>query len=200
MKIYAEVPYYRTRQILQDASVLLWIYVWVRVGTFMHSLVEKLAGPGRTIEEAGGGFASNLDSVSGDVADLPLVGESLQAPFSAAADAGRVLERAGQTHQDVIHSLAFWLGLFLALIPILYMLIRYLPGRLRWIREASAASKLRIDADDLRLFALRAVATRPLYELRRACADPAACLASENYEPLAALELSALGLDASRSS
>lgn len=199
MKIYAEVPYFRTRQLLLDGAVLLWIYVWARVGLFMHSLVEKLAGPGRTIEQAGGGFASNLDSISGDVGDVPLVGDTLQAPFSAAADAGRVLERAGQTHQDVIHSLAFWLGLFLALIPILYMLIRYLPGRVRWIREASAASKLRIDADDLRLFAIRAIATRPLYELRRACPDPAGCLAAENYQPLAALELSALGLEAPRS-
>jgi hypothetical protein len=196
MKLYAEVPYFRTRQLLLDGAVLLWVYVWVRVGLFMRDLVEKLAGPGRTIEEAGSGLASNLDSISGQVGDVPLVGEALQSPFGAAADASRVLERAGQTHQDVIHSLAFWLGLFLALIPILYMLIKYLPGRLRWIREASAASKLRIDADDLYLFALRAVATRPLYELRRACPDPAECLASKDYEPLAALELSALGLNA----
>ena len=194
MKIYAEVPYFRTRQILLDVAVLLWIYVWVRVGLFMRDLVERLAGPGRTVEDAGGDLASNLDSISGTIADLPLVGESLQTPFGAAADAGRVLQRAGQTHQDVIHSLAFWLGLLLALIPILYVLLKYIPGRLRWIREASAAAKLRIDADDLRLFAIRAVATRPLYELRRACPDPAGCLATENYEPLAALELSALGL------
>lgn len=69
---------------------------------------------------------------------------------------------------------------------------------MRWILEASAASKLRIDADDLRLFAIRAIATRPLYELRRACPDPAGCLADENYEPLAALELSALGLQPGR--
>jgi len=196
MKLYAEVPYFRTRQLLLDGAVLLWVYVWARVGLFMRELVEKLAGPGRTIEEAGSGLASNLDSISGQVGEVPLVGEALQSPFGAAADASRVLERAGQTHQDVIHSLAFWLGLFLALIPILYMLIKYLPGRLRWIREASAASKLRIDADDLYLFALRAVATRPLYELRRACPDPAGCLAAKDYEPLAALELSALGLKA----
>jgi hypothetical protein len=195
MKLYAEVPYHRTRQIVLDVTVLLWCIVWVRIGMWINTLFNRLQGPGRAIEDAGSGLAGNFNSISERVGGVPLVGDTLQAPFEAAAGASSVLQQAGQSHQEVIHTLALWLGILFAVIPIGYVLLRYLPSRLRWIREASAASKLRIDAEDLRLFAIRAVATRPLYELRRACSDPAGCLARGEYEPLAALELGALGLE-----
>lgn len=195
MKLYAEVPYYRTRQIVQDVLALLWCILWIRVGMAINTLVNRLQGPGRAIEDAGSGLAGNFNSLSERVGGVPLVGDTLRDPFEAAAGAASVLQQAGQTHQDVIHTLALWLGVLFAIIPIGYVLLRYLPSRLRWIREASAASRLRIDAEDLQLFAIRAVATRPLYELRRACSDPAGCLARGDFEPLAALELGALGLE-----
>ena len=84
---------------------------------------EQAASPGRTIEEAGSSFASNLDSISERIAEIPLVGETLQGPFASAAGAGRTLQSAGQTHQEVIHTLAIWLGVLFAIIPILYVLI-----------------------------------------------------------------------------
>jgi hypothetical protein len=195
MKLYAEVPYHRTRQIVLDAAVAVWTLAWIRLGMWIDTLVNRLQGPGRAIEDAGSGLSGNLTSISEEVDGIPLVGGALKAPFEAAARAGMTLEQAGQTHQDVIHALAIWLGVLFAIIPIGYVLMRFLPSRLRWIREASAASNLRIDADDLQLFAIRAVATRPLYELRRASDDPAGALARGDYEPLAALELGALGLE-----
>lgn len=198
MRLYAEVPYFKTRQILLDVAVLLWIVVWVRIGFRTRELVARLAEPGRDLEAAGGGFARNLDSISERVPDVPFVGDALRSPFEAAAGAGRTLESAGQTHQDVVLTLATWLGLLLALIPILYITIKVLPARVLWIRDASAASRLRLDAEDLQLFALRAVANRPLHELQRACADPARALAVGDYKPLAELELGALGLTAAQ--
>lgn len=198
MKLYAEVPYHRTRQILIDAAVVIWCIAWIRVGMWIDTLVNRLQGPGRAIEDAGSSLADNFRSVSERVSGVPIVGDTLRDPFEAAARASSVLQEAGQTHQDVIHALAIWLGVLFSVIPIGYVLMRYLPSRLRWIRDASAASRLRIDAEDLQLFAIRAVATRPLYELQRACPDPAGCLARGDYEPLAALELGALGLETSQ--
>lgn len=156
--------------------------------------MDKLQGPGRSIEDAGTGLNENLTSVAERIEGVPLVGGDLRSPFDAAAGAAGALASAGQTHQDVIHALALSLGTLLAVIPIGYVLLKYLPPRLRWIREASAASSLRIDATDLELFALRAVATRPLYDLHRACSDPARALAERDFLPLARLELGALGL------
>ena len=196
-KLYAEVSRFRNRQLLQDAALLVWSYLWIRVGMHVHDLVMRLAGPGETVERAGVGLSGTLADISSKVGGLPLVGGSLQAPFAAAGEAGAALQRAGLAQQEVVQDLAQWLGVLLAVIPISYVAYRYLPDRWRWIREAGAASTLRIDAEDLHLFALRAVARQPLYELQRVAPDPAAALAKGEYEALAALELGSLGLNAS---
>jgi hypothetical protein len=196
MKLYAEERLYRTRQILQDVAVLLWVVIWVRIGMIFHDLFAKLTAPGRLVETAGERLASTMTDIAGEIGDLPLVGDAMEEPFQAASTAGGELAGAGQTQQEVVLTIALWLGILLALIPILFVLYKYLPERFRWIRDASAASRLRIDAEDLHLFALRAVATKPLYELRRAHPDPAGALARGEYAPLAALELGQLGLRA----
>ena len=194
MKLYAEVPRYRARQAIADLATLTWIVVWIWIGTFVHDVVNRLTGPGETVEDAGGRFADSVESFGGDVGDLPVVGDALQAPFETIAGAGRTLQDAGAAQQEAVQTLALWLGVLLAVIPIGYVLLKYLPDRLRWIREAGAAAKLRIDAEDYEIFAIRALANQPLYELRRAASDPAAAYAAGDYERLARLELGQLGL------
>ncbi len=194
MKIYAEVPALRLRQILSDLAVLSWVAIWAGIGRWVDDLVGRLAAPGRTIEGAGSQLARPLVTASREVEDIPLVGRALRLPLEAAAGAGRSLEGAGAAQQEVVHTLATWLGVLLAAIPISLALVRYVPGRVRWIREATAAQRIRLHAPDLQFFALRAIASRPLYELRRATPDPAAAFASGDYEALATMELEALGL------
>lgn len=196
MKLYAEVPRYRLRQAIADLATLTWIVVWIWIGTFVHDLVNRLTAPGETVENAGRGFADSVQSFGGDVGDLPVVGDALETPFEKIADAGRTLQEAGAAQQEAVQTLALWLGILLAIIPIGSVLLKYVPDRLRWIREAGAASKLRIDAEDYKIFAIRALANQPLYELRRAAPDPAAAYAAGDYERLAELELGQLGLKA----
>lgn len=198
MKLYAETSFHRTRQIAVDAAVAVWLVTWIRIGAWVHDLVARLAEPGKTVQGAGARIADAMGSAGGRFGDLPGVGDTLRAPFDTAARAGTALSRAGAAQQDAVHTLALWLGVLLAIIPIGYVLLRYVPWRGRWIREASAAAQLRIDAEDLHLFALRAIATRPLYELQRVSTDPAAALAAGDYEALASLELGALGLVTTR--
>ena len=194
MKPYAERPSLRLRQQLSDTATLVWVTVWLFVGRALYRTIEQLRVATGEAEAAGAGFAERLDAVARTAADVPLVGGELRRPFTGAADAGRILESAGATAGDTVHALALWLGLLVALVPIAWVLARYLPGRLRWMREAGAAAQLRIDADDLQLFALRAVANAPFHQLRRAVADPAAALARGDYEALAGIELERLGL------
>ena len=194
MKLYGETRFFRLRQMAVDAALVIWTIVWVRIGVFMKRLFDKLAGPGETIEGAGTSFSDTMTDISERIADIPAFGESLRTPFESAAEAGIRLQEAGQGQQDLIHRIAWWLGVLLALIPIALVFIRYLPARLSWIREASAAHRLRIDASDLQLFALRAITNRPLHELRRACKDPAEAFARGDYAPLARFELASLGL------
>jgi hypothetical protein len=194
MKIYAETKSQRSLQLAVDAAVVFWIALWIRLGTWIHELVNRLAEAGVSVEGAGNGITSAMESAGSRAGDLPGIGDALRSPFDAAAGAGRALARAGAGQQEAVHTLALWLGILIAVIPIGYVLLRYVPWRARWMREASAAARLRIDAEDLHLFALRAIATRPLYELQRVAPDPAAALAAGDYERLASLELGALGL------
>jgi len=194
MKLYAEAPRLRTRQLLTDAAVALWVLLWVRFGFLVDALVNRLAEPSRSLESAGVAFGRRLDAAGAEVADVPAIGDALEQPFSEAATAGRELARVAQAQQRDISTLALVISLIVAGFAIVYVLGRYLPSRVRWMRAATAASRLRLDSDDLYIFALRAIATRPWHELRRVTPDPAGAFSAGDYEALAALELSALGL------
>lgn len=198
MKIYADSPRLKTRQIMFDALFVGWVLLWIRLGMLLSSLVSKLSTPLRAVSGPATDFARGLSEVSEAVTQLPVVGDELSRSFGSAADAGRSLAQAGARQQEGVNELAILLGVMLAGLAIAYALARYLPGRMAWIREASAASRIKIDRDDLYLFALRALVNRPLHELRRVAPDPAAAFAAGDYAALAALELDALGLRADR--
>jgi hypothetical protein len=196
VRLYAETAGLRGRQLLGDLAVLAWTAAWVAAGIALYRLVEKLAVPGQRVEQAGSAFAGNVAEIQRTIGRVPVVGDQLQDPFGRLAGTGQTLADAGVTQQEVVHQLALWLGLVVAAVPVVALLLAWLPGRVSWAREAGAASRLRLDGADLELFAIRAVANRPLRQLRRVSADPAGALRSGEYEALADLELRALGLRA----
>lgn len=194
MRLYADHRPTAMRQGAGDAFLLVWIVTWVRIGQHLTSLVDRLGGPGRTLAAAGTRLEDGLGDVAGGIGRLPVVGGGLEGALSGTAGAGAALRDAGTQQAEVAHQLALFLGLAVAGLAITVALARYLPGRLHWIREAGAADSLLVGSGDLQLFALRAVANRPLHDLRRVSADPGADLAAGRFDRLAALELAALGL------
>jgi hypothetical protein len=194
VKLYAETSGLRARQLLADLAVVAWTAAWVWAGVTLYRLVEKLAGPGARLEQAGGGFAGDVAEIQQKVGRLPVVGGELQGPFGRLAGVGQTLADAGATQQQVVHQLALWLGVLVAAVPIVTLLLVWLPRRVAWAREAGAASRLRLAGEDLELFALRAVANRPLRQLHRVTPDPAGALRAGEFEALADLELRTLGL------
>jgi hypothetical protein len=196
VKLYAETAGLRARQLLGDLAALAWTAAWVAVGLALYRLVERLAVPGARVEQAGTSFAGDVAEIQERIGRAPVVGDQLQAPFGRLAGTGRTLAEAGATQQEVVHQLALWLGVVVAAVPVVTLLLVWLPRRVAWAREAGAASRLRMDGADLELFAIRAVANRPLRELRRVSADPAGALRAGEHEALADLELRSLGLRA----
>lgn len=194
MKIYAERPGLRARQLLFDAMSFVWVAVWIRIGMKVHDLIDALATPGQRMEEAGTDFAASVSRLGGRADDLPFIGNRLGQAFGTVAQGGRSLERAGMAQQDAVQTLALWLGVIAAVLPILWLVARYVPGRVRWVREATAAARLRASGADLRLFALRALTTVPLHELRRVSDDPAGDYEAGRFRELAAVELASVGL------
>ncbi|MGY1746971.1 hypothetical protein [Blastococcus sp. SYSU D00695] len=198
MRLYAQRPDTRLTQVLADVGMLVWVVAWVLVARAVHGAVLLLARPGEAVESLGASVADSMGSAAEVAEDVPVVGDELSAPFDALGSAGDSVGGAGQSATDAVGTLAFWLAVVLVVLPVGWLLLRWLPWRLGWAREAAAASRL-LDSrtPDLALLAARAVATAPLPRLAALpsgtgaawrAGDPAATRA------LAALEVERLGL------
>ncbi len=197
MKLYADAPARRGRQLLTDVLVVAWLWFWIWLAIKLYNLVEKLAVPGQKLAGAGDGMAGGLSDAGGKLDRLPAVGSGLASPFNKAADAARSLAAAGREQQQVVHDLAWALALLLLLVPVSLILFGWLPLRLRWIARASRASELRGGTAGRDLLALRALANQPLRRLARVDPDPVAAWRRSDestVDALAALELRRLGL------
>jgi hypothetical protein len=197
MHPYAQLPAVRLRQVAADVGLLAWALVWVLVARAVHAAVLVLAQPGRAVEDLGRSVAGNMNSAADAAGRLPVVGDELAKPFGSLADASGSVSGAGQSAQDAVDTLATVLAVVLVVLPVGWLLLRWLPWRLRNARDADAARRLLAGTADLDVLAARALATAPLPRLAALPAgtgaawhagDPAAMRA------LAGLELARLGL------
>jgi hypothetical protein len=197
VKIYADRFPRFLLQAVTDLLVVAWVYAWVRAALWLHDQVEKLAVPGQKLEGAGSALADNLADASSKVGRVPLVGDELTTPFEKAAGAARSVAEAGQSQQEVVGNLALALAVITAVVPILFVVLLWLPLRARWIRRASAAARVRRAPAGRDLLALRALATQPLSKLAKLGPDVAESWRRSDestVDALAALELKSLGL------
>ena len=197
MHPYAQHPAVRLRQILADGGMLAWVVAWALVARTVHTAVLVLAEPGRAVENLGRSVAGDMDSAAHAAERVPLVGDELAKPFGSLSDAGGTVSGAGQSAQDAVGTLATVLAVVLVVLPVAWLLMRWLPWRLRYAREAGAARRLVAGTPDLEILAARALATAPLSRL--ADLPPGTGSAWHAGDPvalraLAALELSRLGL------
>src|ERR671933_189834 len=105
MRLYAQRPDLRLRQLGADVGLLVWLVGWVLVAR----------------------------------------------PFRALGAAGSSVGGAGQAAQDAVHRLALVLAVVLVVLPVGWLLLRWLPWRWRWAREAGAAARVLRGTPDLEL-------------------------------------------------
>ncbi len=165
MQFYAQHPVVRSRQVAADLGVLAWAVLWFLVARTVHGAVLALAEPGRAVQDLGASVAGNMGSAAEAAEGVPVVGDELAAPLAALAGAGDSVAGAGVAAQDAVGTLAFVLALVLFLLPVGWLVARWLPWRVGYARDASAASRLGRRAADLELLAARALATAPLPRL-----------------------------------
>lgn len=197
MKFYADQLPTAIRQLLTDILVVIWVYAWIRAGLWVHDMVLKLGVPGTRLEGAGTSLADNLADAGGKVGRVPLVGDQLTKPFNGAADAARSVADAGRQTHEVVGDLALIVALISVAVPLALVLFLWLPMRLRWMRRAGVASRVRDEPAGRDLLALRALATRPLNQLSKLGPDIAQSWRNGDasaVDALAALELKDLGL------
>ncbi|MEO7752655.1 MAG: hypothetical protein ABIS35_04520 [Terracoccus sp.] len=197
MKLYADTSARRSRQVIADVLVLLWVGVWAWVGRGVHDLIAELQTPADSISRAGTSVHDALTGAGGQAAQLPFVGGSLRDWLVQAAGSGTTLQTAGTTMSSTIGSLALVAGWITALVPILLVAGVWLFVRVRFVRRATSAQRFIDSNEDLDLFALRAMANQPMTALARISADPAGAWRRRDPEvirALASLELRNHGL------
>jgi hypothetical protein len=197
MRLYARRPALRMRQLGADAGLLIWTVAWALLAHAVHGAVLVLAEPGRAVQRLGGSVAGSMASAARAAGRVPAVGDELAGPLRSLGRAGTSVGGTGQDVQSAVSTVAAALAVTLVVLPVGWLLVRWLPWRLRWTREATAAGRLLAGTPDLELLAARAVATAPLARLAGLpegtgaawrAGDPAAVRA------LAALEAERLGL------
>lgn len=194
MKLYADRPLRLVNQLLGDVLVVVAVYASIQLGRGATDKVAALAGPGRDAESAARDVDGRMRDAAGGVADAPLVGGTLAKPFEALASASRDLAATAQDYQDTVADLARLTGFLVAGVPILLLLVLWLPRRLAWVTEASAAHRLlKAGPAGADLLAVRALARQPLRRLGRL--DPDVVRGWKADDPAATAELAALELD-----
>ena len=199
MKLYADGPVRRARQVAGDLLLLLWVASSLALAGAVREATLGLAAPGRDIESAADGLATRLREAGSAVDGVPLVGDQARSPFDGAGRAADQIAAAGAAQADAVGQLAFWLWLTVAAVPIVLALAVYLPRRWRFVRRATAGQRYVDSSAYLELFALRAMATQPMHRLSRVSADPVAAWRAGDPDvvrALAELELTDVGLRA----
>lgn len=195
MRLYAAAPARCARQVLGDLLLLAWVAGWAWAGRETHEATLVLGRPGRTTASAADEMAGRFHDVEGRIGGIPGVGDDLAAPFRGAAEAAESLAAAGRAQAETVADVALLVGIAVFLVPVLLVVVLYVPLRVRFIRRATAAR--RFAGADPELLALRALANRPLRALTRISPDPVAAWRAGDtqvIDALATLELRSLGL------
>ncbi|SON60626.1 hypothetical protein MSIMFI_02122 [Mycobacterium simulans] len=194
---YSTRPVRLAAQLLSDIAVAVWTMIWVFVGLAVHSAISMIAEAGRQVEIGAHGVAGNLGSAGHDAQRVPLVGDALSKPLTAAADAALDIAGAGHSLDTTASWLAVVLAVAVAATPILAVAGPWLFLRLRFFRRKWVVTALAATPAGQQLLALRALANRSPAKLAAVSADPVGAWRREDpatIRGLAALELRAAGI------
>ncbi len=194
---YATTPGRLVTQLASDLVVAVWSTVWVLVGLAVHTAIDAIADVGHQVQNGASGIANNLDSASEGADRIPVIGDSLSNPLSAASGAALDIAGAGQNLESTASWLAWVLALAVAAPPILAIGMPWLFLRLRFFRRKWTAITLASTAAGEQLLALRALANRPLVKLAAVNDDPVGAWRRQDavaIRGLAALELRSAGV------
>jgi hypothetical protein len=197
MGIYSTRPGRLAGQIFGDLFVLGWSVVWALIGILINRVIAVLAIPARETARTASKLMDNMRDAAEQAARVPGVGEDLRRPFDAASVSLSNLINSANEQVASIERLALIGGWVVFAIPVAMVVALWLPRRIRFYRQAKASQVFLDSTADLDLFALRAMASQPLYVLAAVSDDPVKAWRDGDrrvIDELAAIELRRNGL------
>jgi hypothetical protein len=204
LKLYPDRTLPQMRRIVQDVLAMLWIAFWAFAGWITYQTVLGLEVIADGIRDTGRTFNDWLASFRNTVPrGVPYLTDwLLNAANSLQKHTGDPLISLSNTVRQDILELAIALGIFVALPPILYVVLGYGIWRYREAREmGSALAFIRVAQRTGRvpeakaLLAYRALATLSFTQLMKASKDPVGDIANRDYDRLAQAMMRRAGLD-----
>lgn len=172
MSWYAASSWRTVRQVTSDVFVVVWAVGWWLVSRAVHRAIAALAEPARTAGGAAQKMADDFRAAGDSVGSVPGAGPGLRAPFDRAAESMLTVVGSAADQVTAVERVADITGLVTVAIPVLIVVVIWLPVRLRFAANARASAAFIDTAADLELFALRAIATQPMPVLARISDDP----------------------------
>lgn len=204
LKFYPDRRLPALRRFVQDLLAVGWMLAWSLAGWVVYQTVLGLEIIADGIRDTGRTFNDWLESFKAAVPKgVPLVSSFLSSQAtSLEKHTGDPLIALSRTVRQDIFELAIALGLFVALPPVLWVLLTYGPWRWRDAREMGAALAFvraaqaggRVEQAKA-VLAYRALATLNFTQLMRASRDPVGDLSNRDYDRLAAAMMDRAGLD-----
>lgn len=194
---YATTPGRLALQLFSDFAIFLWTALWLVVGTAVYDAISAIADAGRQVETGADGVAGNLASAGQGAQHIPVVGDAVSKPLTAASHAALDIAGAGHSLETTAGWLAVLAAVAVVAVPLLIVVIPWLLLRLRFFRRKWTVSALAATPAGEQLLALRALTNRAPGKLAAISADPVGGWRHEDpatIRALAALELRSAGI------
>lgn len=198
MKLYADRPARRNRQLTADLLWLLAVLASALAGWAVHGAIADAVAPARRFSTGSADLAERLRTAGDTVSRTPLIGDDLTGVLDRSADSASSLAGATDAQIDSVLHVATVIGVLTALVPVLFVTAIRLAQRIRWSRAAGEARRLAGTPAGERVLALRALTSTAPDRLFAVHADPAAAWQGQDptaVRGLADLELARLGVD-----
>jgi hypothetical protein len=212
VKLYADDRAAMLRRLALDLVVLAWTGLGIWLGFFVHDQLLKLRAIGTAIADTGrtlNGWISDFSSaIPGQGA--PIIGNALsdyvdRLTSSLRASSGDLLVSRGNQLNELIGSLALYVGIIAGAVVVLAVLVPYTLRRVAGAREMGAGRAFVESAraggrvrEAQALLAFRALATLPFTRIMRVSSDPVGDLADGEHAALAGAMLARMGLEPGR--
>lgn len=187
MSFYARRPWRLLGQVTADLFMIGWIVLWWFAGRATERTVNAIATPARSTGEAARSLSDQVRSAADQAGRVPGLGGDLRRPFDEAAGSLQGVIAAADQQVISIERTGWLLGWLVFLIPVLVLLIIWLPARIRFFLRARAAQRFLDAQADLDLFALRAMVAQPMHVIAKISDDPVAAWRRGDREVINAL-------------
>lgn len=202
MVLYAKPSGLLIKQIASDLFTVALALGAYLLSQLVYKGVLVFCDPLKAMSSALTGLQDKVSDTAAQAGKIPAVGSNLRSPLDDIAGQISSLTVQLADQSVMIQRAAVVIGLAVFIIPVVFWLVRWLPVRVRFVQEATAAKELLKAGVGLDLFALRALSHLPLQDIARMGSDPVA--AWRKGDPvvigrLAQHELSRLGVKVPKS-